>query len=364
MITFAAEMPDYRLVDHPDSLGSVLQGLDRVGVDTEFMREKTFFAELCLVQVANRDEILIVDPLAANGVGQFWQDLLAIPWVVHSGRQDIEVIYQTAGSMPQAIFDTQIAAGLLGHPPQLGYASLISELFDVELDKSHTRANWSRRPLTDGLLYYAAEDVEYLLPAFDTLAEALDRKGRLDWAEEDSARLLDPVLYEFHPEAAIDRLKGARNLRGKRRGVAVRLAEWREAEALRANRPRQWIVRDNVLLDLAARLPSSADELRHVEGLPAGLIRRAGEDILAAIANPAAADPAATPPRGPNEAQKALLRAMQERVAVCADELGLAAETVASKRDLTAVIIGGDRTSKLLRGWRKDLIGNELLAAL
>jgi ribonuclease D len=294
----------------------------------------------------------------------FWDTLMRDTWVLHSGRQDIEVVYQSAQRMPERVFDTQVAAGLLGYAPQMGYATLVKELFDASIDKTHTRANWSRRPLPDEYLHYAAEDVEYLLPAREMLSEQLDKKGRLAWAEEDSAMLLDPALYDVDPKTAIARLKGARNMRGRRRAVAANLAAWREEEALRANRPRQWIARDTVLLDVATTLPDSIDALGKVDGLPAGLIRRSGKQILDAVANASNADADYRPPGAPNETQKSLLRQMQQYVAACADDLGIAAETLASKRDLAAVIINGERESKLLMGWRRDLIGDELLKSI
>lgn len=357
-------MPDFTFVDQPDTLANELQNQDCVGVDTEFMREKTFFAELCLVQIATSDKIYCIDPLTRKSIDGFWDALMSGTWVVHSGRQDVEVVYQTANKMPARLFDTQVAAGLLGFAPQLGYANLVKELFDVDIEKSHTRADWTRRPLSDAWLQYAAEDVEYLLPAYDLLAERLDKQGRLAWAREDSAHLLDPDLYNIDPRLAIDRLKGARNLRGQSRAAAARLATWRESEALRANRPRQWIAKDSSLLELAKSLPTEVDGLKCIDGLPAGLVRRSGKNLIAAIAASQSDTNDYAPPRPPNESQKALLKSMQKHVADCAADLGLAAETVASKRDLSAVIIGGNRNSRVLTGWRGALVGERLLSLL
>ena len=354
-------MPDYTLVNQPDSIKDELQRQDPVGVDTEFMRETTFFADLCLVQVATPGQIYCIDPLVSSDLDVFWRDLMAKTWVVHSARQDIEVIYQSARMMPTALFDTQIAAGLLGLAPQIGYAGLVKELFGIEISKSHTRADWSRRPLSDEYLHYAAEDVEYLLPAYDILIARLQEKGRLDWAREDSAQLLSPALYVVDPQLAIDRMKGAKNLRGKRRAAAARLAAWRESEALRANRPRQWIAKDSQLLEIANQLPTSVDELARIDALPAGLVRRSGTTIVAAVTAGRSDDNGYAPPRPPDEAQKKVFRSMQQYVATCAADLGIAAETLASKRDLSAVIINGDRDSKILTGWRRPLIGDRLL---
>ncbi len=357
-------MPEFTFVDQPDTLANELQNQTLVGVDTEFMREKTFFAQLCLVQVSIGEAIYCIDPLTGDDMASVWHGLMAATWVVHSGRQDIEVVYQTAQQMPSRMFDTQIAAGLLGFAPQLGYASLVKELFDVDIAKSHTRADWTRRPLSDAYLQYAAEDVEYLLPAHDILGERLDQKARLAWAEEDSALLLDPKLYDIEPRFAIERLKGAQKLHGRARAAAARLAAWRESEALRANRPRQWIARDRSLLELATSLPTGIESLRHIDGLPPGLVRRSGNQLIDAIAASQSDRNDYAPPKPPDESQKALLKSIQKHVAECAADLGLAAETVASKRDLSAVIIGGNRESKVLQGWRKALVGDKLLGQL
>ncbi len=357
-------MSHYRFVDQPDRLASDLTDHEQVGVDTEFMREKTYFAQLCLVQVSTRDEIFCVDPLTESRQEAFWQALLGRDWVVHSARQDIEVVSQTAGAMPATLFDTQVAAGLLGYPAQMGYAGLIKDLFDVDMDKSHTRADWSKRPLKEAFLEYAAEDVEYLLPAFENLSERLDKLGRYEWAREDSQLLLDPELYDLGAGQALDRLKGARNFRGRKRAAAARLAAWREREAIARNRPRQWILRDTVLLDLAYRLPTTMQQLGEIEGMPAKLLNRAGQTLLQEIAASAKDENNYSPPRPPDETQKVLLKDMQSRVQKCAEDLGIAAETVASKRELSAIVISGSRESRVFSGWRHDVIGNDLLALM
>ena len=358
-------MPVNNSVDRPADVCAAVRDAADIGVDTEFMREKTFYSQLCLVQVATGARILIVDPLSgADDLAPLWDALLARLWVVHSARQDIEVVYQATGRMPASLFDTQVAAGLLGYQPQLGYAGLVRELFGVELPKSHTRANWAARPLPEALLAYAAEDVEYLLPARDRLAEALDRKGRLGWALADSAQLLEPALHALEPANAGQRLKSLRNLGGARRAAAEALAAWRETEAMQRNLPRQWILKDAVLTEIAVKLPSSRGELEKIEGMPPGILRRAGDEILAAVATARRSttpDPEQSHRRGvPDERQKSLLKALQERVAECAGSLGVAAETIASKKELSAVVIAGERGTRLFSGWRKDLIGDQL----
>lgn len=357
-------MPAYTLVEQPDQIASELNGFARVGLDTEFMRERTYFSQLCLVQIAAAETYYCVDPLTDQPMTDFWTALCQQTWVAHSARQDIEVIYQSAEQMPAALFDTQVAAGLLGYQPQMGYGNLVQELFGIELPKTHTRANWAARPLPANFLEYAAEDVEYLLPAYEILAEKLDKLGRLSWAEFDSGLLLDPALYDIDPTSAISRLKGARKLRGRRRAVAERLAEWRETEALRCDRPRQWIARDNVLIDIAWKMPTTIDELAAIDGMPAKLIQRAGKDLLQLVNAAAKESNDYDPPGAPDETQKLLLKKMQKAVAECAADLDIAAETIASKKELSAVIIDGNRGSRVFSGWRQGLIGDQLASLL
>jgi ribonuclease D len=357
-------MTAFTFVDEPDSITSELDGHAVLAIDTEFMREKTFFAQLCLVQVATPDRVYCVDPLAASSIRSFWDLAFEKTWVVHSARQDIEVIFQTAGAMPAKLFDTQIAAAFLGMQPQIGYAGLVKELFDAEIPKTHTRADWSQRPLPDALLHYAVEDVEYLLPAYECLGERLEKAGRMAWAEQDSALLLDESLYGFDETQAVTRLKGARNLRGRRRSAAERLAVWREAEAARRDRPRQWIMRDSVLLAIALELPRDMAALHAIDGLPAKLVKRAGDELLAVVASSADDAHDYQPPPAPNEQQKGLLKSMQSAVAQCAGELGISAELLAPRKELSAVILSGRTESRVFQGWRRDLIGKQLLQLL
>lgn len=353
-------MTDFQFVDPAEPLPNDLVSRNRIGVDTEFMREKTFFAVLCLVQVATPRRIYLADPLQDHDLTSFWDEILGKTWVLHSARQDLEVVSQLTARMPTAIFDTQVGAGLLGMAPQIGYANLVKELFDVDMAKSHTRADWTRRPLPHGLLQYAAEDVEHLLPLYDALTDRLARKGRLEWARQDSASLLDPALYEIDPAQSIVRLKGARNLRGRARAAAERLAAWRESEALKRDRPRQWIARDGVLMELATRRPNTMAELSKIDGLSPKLARRAGRELLNAIAASDGDNNSYRPPAPPNENEKALLKDMQAVVAESARDLDIAPETIASKKELSALIITRNSESRLLGGWRRELLGDRL----
>lgn len=358
-------MPEFKFVDLNSNVtfSEFFDPKKRIGLDTEFMRERTFFAQLCLVQISTSDSIYCADPMGAVDLDCFWRDLMDCQWVVHSARQDIEVLYQTSNRMPRTLFDTQIAAALSGLTPQLGYAGLVQELFGVELAKSHTRADWSRRPLPSAVLEYAAEDVEYLLPAYEMLGERLSQLGRLRWAEEDSAALLKPALYNGDPGQAIGRLRGARNLRGRARAAAARLAAWRESEAERSDRPRQWIMKDAVLLEIASAGPEDEASLATIRGLAPNTLRRAANVILDLLTAARSDDSEYEPPQRPDEKHKAVLQSMQAAVSACAEELGIAAEIIAPRKELSESLYG-DLASRVFTGWRRELIGKTLLEML
>lgn len=358
-------MPKFQFVDlhSNNAVSTLLSSARRIGLDTEFMREKTFYPQLCLVQIAAAEGIYCADPMGGGDLDGFWRRLMKCQWVVHSARQDIEVLFHTSDRMPGSIFDTQIAAGLLGFAPQLGYAALVEELFGVELAKSHTRADWTRRPLPAAALEYAAEDVQYLLPAYEELSRQLAKLGRLSWAEEDSAYLLRPSLYKGDSRHAVDRLKGARNLRGRARAAAARLASWREDEAERSDRPRQWIMKDAVLLEIASTGPEDQQSLAAIRALAPRTLRRVANVLLQILA--AARDDKVEyePPPKPDEKHKAMLKDLQAAVSACAEELGIAAEIIAPRKELAASL-HSDRQSRVFTGWRRETVGGRLLEIL
>ncbi len=359
------QMPKFQFVDldSNDAVNALLTQDRRIGLDTEFMREKTFYPQLCLLQIATDDGIYCADPMGDINLELFWQRLMDCPWVVHSARQDIEVLYHSSNRMPQKLFDTQVAAALLGFTPQLGYAGLVNELFGVELAKSHTRADWTKRPLPAAALDYAAEDVEFLLPAHELLTERLNELDRLRWAEEDSRFLLQPSLYKGDFRHAVERLKGARHLRGRARAAAARLASWREREAVRSDRPRQWIIKDAALLEIAVTDPGDLESLAEISGLAPRTLRRAGKSLLGVLDEARSDDNDYEPPQKPNEKQKAILKNMQAKVAACAEELNIAVEIVAPKKELSTSL-NGSRDSRVFTGWRHDVIGKSLLEML
>lgn len=343
-------------------LAKALQECPAVALDTEFMRERTYYPQLCLVQISTGSNVFCVDPLADLDLNPLWQSLFNCELVVHSGRQDLEVIYLSARQMPGNLFDTQVAAALLGEAPQIGYANLVNRLFSIELPKSHTRADWSIRPLKESFLEYAAEDVEYLLEAQEKLVSELGNADRLEWAREDSRALLDPALYVIEPAKAIDRLRGARSFDGISRSIAESLAEWREIRAESSNRPRQWIIKDAVLLQLATQRPSTLSELGATPGMPPATLRKQGEVLLQLINDPPRRS-SHQPFERPGEAEKAMLRSLSSVVAKLAAELGIAPEIIAPRKEL-ADAVAGQRNLRVFSGWRQKVAGERLLEIL
>jgi ribonuclease D len=353
-------MSDILFIDTQASLLRFLETCEtdeRLAADTEFLRERTYHARLCLVQLAGGGHIACIDPLAGLDLEPLWQCFDRTELTLHAARQDLEVLLGTAGRLPGRIFDTQVAAALCGYPAQIGYAALVRELLGIDLGKHHTRTDWSRRPLSAEQLEYAADDVRYLEEMRAILSTRLEELGRLDWAAADSNELLDPALYEPAPESAWQRLKGLARMDERSAAAAAALAVWREEEALRADRPRQWILKDAPLIALAQGRPSSREALAQTEGVPAGLARRAGDQLLRVIGR---AGPSPVVRRGaPSPAEKALVAEMAAVVKGKAEELGIEPELIASQKDLRRAAAGGDGL-RALSGWRRELVGEAL----
>ena len=353
-------MSDILFIDTQASLLRFLEKCEpgeRLAADTEFLRERTYHARLCLVQLAAGDRIACIDPLAGLELEALWQCFDRTELTLHAARQDLEVLLGIAGRLPGRIFDTQVAAALCGYPAQIGYASLVRELLGVDLGKHHTRTDWSRRPLSAEQLEYAADDVRYLEEMRAMLSTRLQELGRLDWAVADSNALLDPALYDPAPESAWQRLKGLARMDERSAAAAAALAVWREEEALRADRPRQWILKDAALIALAQGRPASREALAETEGVPAGLARRAGDQLLRVIGR---AGPSPVLRRGaPSVAEKSLVAEMAAVVRGKAEELGIEPELIASQKDLRRAAAGGDGL-RALSGWRRELVGEAL----
>jgi ribonuclease D len=341
---------------------------DFIALDTEFMRESTYFAKLCLIQAANSGFTVTIDPLARLDLTPLWRVLADRTRlkVLHAARQDLEVLLLAVGGelVPGPVFDTQIAAALLGLPAQIGYGNLVAQRLNHALDKGHARTDWERRPLTDEQLDYAADDARYLAPLYLDLRAALEAAGRLSWLEEETRELEDPSLYRTDPALAWRRLKGLDRLQRPQRAAARLLAQWREELAVSHDKPRGWILADEALREIADALPATPEALQTLRIVPAAVLRKRGNDILELIRrahDQAANEPELTPPARPDPRELALVTKLMAHVRAEGERQKISPEILATRRDVEQLVFSG-RTEHLLRGWRRAVIGEELIA--
>jgi ribonuclease D len=349
-----------------EALCAELHGAPWLALDTEFIREKSYYPRLCLIQIAVPGTIACVDPLALPDL----QPLLACLAeretlkVLHAATQDMEIFYHLTGSVPGPVFDTQIAAAALGHGDQTGYGKLVQAVLGLELEKGHARTDWSQRPLDREQLRYAEDDVRYLLELYPRLRERLDTEGRADWIREDLLALEDPARYAPDPAGAYRRLRGVNTLKPRQLNVARALAAWREERAMRADRPRRWILQDEVLIDLARHTPRDERALGKIRGLDENQRRRSGAELLQcieeALAEPAASWPTAAARVQLDHRQDALADALMAVLRASAEQARVSAGTLASRKDIER-LVAGERDLNLLRGWRGQLVGTRLL---
>ena len=336
----------------------------RLALDTEFMRERTYFAELAFVQLADQERIALVDPLVDMDLAPLTA-LLTAPGqlkVLHAARQDVEVLLPLTGAPLGPVLDTQLAAALLGCPPQIGYGDLVQRELGHTLEKGHARSDWTHRPLSAAQLTYAADDVRWLLPLAARLEEQLDALGRLDWLHEDLAQLADPGIYVLAPADAWQRFKAIEALPPQEQRRLRALAAWREARAVRRNLPRGWVLTDDAARTIARAVPRDVAALRSLDIMPAGAVDKLGEEILAALA-----EAGQLPLEGlvqrvegrPSAAEQALMRALSDRLKAVATGLGVAPEVMAPQRDLKR-IARGESVTQVLRGWRLAHLGAAL----
>jgi ribonuclease D len=336
-----------------------------IGLDTEFLRERTYRAELCLIQVSAADDALCIDPIAVTNLAALADPLTsaAIVKVMHASRQDLEVLLPAVG-LVRPVFDTQIAAALAGFAAQVGYAELVRRLLGIELPKAHTRTDWSRRPLSPEQIEYALDDVRHLVPLKHALEERLEKLGRMSWLTEELAGLADPSSLATEPEEAWRRLKGLRGLDPARERLARELAAWRERRAMERNRPRGWILDDAALRELIVRVPRSRAALEAIEAIPPGVLRHCGEELLARIAAAKVPDPAPAldTRQRPDPVKSALVKKLGAVTQAVATELGISPEVLATRRDLERLAEGSEDIAAL-RGWRRSVVGERLLGA-
>lgn len=340
-----------------------------VTVDTEFMRERTYWPELCLVQLAGEGEVALVDALAPGLDLAPLGDLLADPAVVkvfHAARQDVEIFLLKFGAVPVPLFDTQVAAMVAGYGDQVSYDGLCRSLAGAQIDKAHRFSDWSARPLSAAQMAYAAADVTHLRKIYTALDAKLRREGRAAWVAEEMAALGDPATYRLDPESAWERL---RPRTGNRRFLAVlrAVAAWREREAQRINIPRQRLVKDETLLEIAATTPETAADLARARGISEGFAKgRSGAGLLAAV-KAGREVPDETLPEAPKDragppASPALVALLKVLLAAKSEEHQVAPRLLAGSEDLDRLAAGDDADIPALQGWRREVFGDAALA--
>lgn len=341
-----------------------------LAIDTEFLREKTYYARLCLLQLATDDEVVVVDPFAVESLAVI-EPLLTDESIVklfHAGDQDLEILYHEVGVLPHPVFDTQIAAALLGQSQQVGYGALVHAECGVSLKKIDSFTDWSRRPLSDSQLEYAADDVVYLPRLYRMMTKELTEKGRLTWLDHDFEELVDPARYEQDPRERYRRLKRGNQLTLQQLSAAREVAAWRETEAQRRNIPRKWVLTDEQIVEACKREARTIDELFMVRGMREKLSTRDARKVVSLLKSgldlPEGAWPEPDRPSRNEPNVDAQIDLMNALVRLRSKENGIAMQTLASHAELSQVARGHHEGVDVLKGWRRALIGEELLELL
>ncbi|CUA85719.1 ribonuclease D [Chelatococcus sambhunathii] len=368
-LSYSANTMD--LIATTDALAAACARLAKfpfVTVDTEFLRETTYYAKLCLIQMASPAEAVLVDPLAEDMDLAPFYALMAdtnVVKVFHSARQDIEIIWQGGSVIPTPLFDTQVAAMVCGYGDSVSYEQLVNDLAKARIDKSSRFTDWSRRPLSEQQLAYALSDVTHLRTVYAALHADLAESGRESWLDEEMAVLTAPATYDTHPEDAWQRLKG-RIKKPKEAAVLMEIAAWREREARSRNVPRSRIMKDDALIDIAVHAPTTPEALGALRSVPNGFERsRPAGDILAAVARGVARDPKSVSlgergrKAGTNGATIEMLKVLLKAVA---ENERVAPKILATVDDLEAIALDDEADVPALTGWRRQLFGEKALA--
>jgi ribonuclease D len=339
-----------------------------VTVDTEFLRESTYYPRLCVAQMASPEEAVVIDALADGIDFAAFFTLMAnenVTKVFHAARQDIEICWHEAGIIPSPIVDTQVAAMVLGYGDSISYDQLVQRITGDSLDKSHRFTDWTRRPLSEAQLAYATSDVTHLRDVYIKLSADLEKRGRSDWMREEMKVLTSPATYRFEPEHAWERLK-TRVRKPKELAVLIEVAAWREREAQERDVPRGRVLKDDVVADIAVQAPTTIERLAALRSLPRGFERsKWGEAIVEAVSCGLARDPKTLPrfdrPRPPVNGQ-ATVELLKVLLRMTAERHGVAAKVIATVDDLDRIAADDTADVPALSGWRRELFGNKALA--
>lgn len=360
---------DYQYIDSSAQLAEFCGKINNAGycaIDTEFVREKTYYAVLALIQVASEKHMACIDPLTIDNFDPFialMQNRELIK-VFHSPSQDLEILFQRFSCMPQPIFDTQLAAAVLGYDHQIGYADLVNQITGIKLEKKHTRANWSRRPLAEDEINYAMDDVRYLLPVYQTLKTEMEDKKRYAWIEKDLLAMTSVSNYQIETADLWRRLKGVQKLRGVELQIARHLCQWREQMAQQINLPRRWVVKDDLIIEIARLKPSKVIDLDSIRDVNEKFIEKHGDRILQIVATaqdtPTSKWPQHDVKQSLSTPQQALGDCLMALCRIIAEDNQIAVATLATRKDIDNLITDR-KNSRLSQGWRFSLAGEKLL---
>jgi ribonuclease D len=337
-------------------------------VDTEFLRESTYYPKLCVAQLASTEEAVVVDALAPGiDLAPFFALMSdsKVTKVFHAARQDIEICWHEAGVIPEPLVDTQVAAMVLGYGDAISYDQLVQRITGDMLDKSHRFTDWTRRPLSEAQLAYAVSDVTHLRDVYVTLSADLDKRGRTEWMRDEMKVLTSPETYRMEPEHAWQRLK-TRVRKPKELAVLMEIAAWREREAQTRDVPRGRVLKDEVIGDIAVQAPTTIERLGHLRSLPKGFERsKWGEAIVEAVKRGLARDPKTLPrldrpkPAANGQATVELLKVL---LRMTSERHGVAAKVIATVDDLDRIAADDEADVPALAGWRRELFGEKALA--
>jgi ribonuclease D len=339
-----------------------------VTVDTEFLRETTYYPLLCVAQMATAEDAVIVDALAPGiDLAPFYA-LMAndkVMKVFHAARQDIEIVWHAAKLIPHPIFDTQVAAMVLGYGDSISYDQLVARITGDTLDKSHRFTDWTRRPLSDAQLRYAVSDVTHLRDVYLALVEDLQKRGRADWVQDEMRVLTSPETYRMEPDNSWQRLK-TRVRKPKELAVLIEVAAWREREAQTRDVPRSRVLKDDVLADIAVQAPTTIERLKNLRSLPKGFERsRWGEAIVAAVSRGLERDPKTLPLQQrfqPAANGAAIVELLKVLLRMVSESHHVAAKVIATVDDLERIAADDNADVQALTGWRRELFGEKALA--
>jgi len=339
-----------------------------LAIDTEFVREKTYYPQLCLIQVSNGEQLACIDPLALDDIEPLLDIFYdtGITKVFHAASQDLEIFANLRNALPAPLFDTQIAAALLGHGNQISYAAMVKIYCDIELDKSHSRTDWSRRPLSAAQLQYAADDVRYLGIVYDMLLTEIKNQQRDTWLEQDFIELADVQRYQIDPEQSWQQVKGLDKLAGNKLVYVQALASWREQYAQKINKPKRWVIKDDILLALADGPAINSDDLE-AAGVTEKTRNRFGDDWLRLLNKAADIPQDQHPVRQRFErltnAQRKLGKELMSALQAIGEENKIDPGLIATRKVVNK-LVAGERDVSVLKGWRNTIAGEKLLAII